>query len=83
MTSEIEDCFLAKKKVGAIFVDLTKAYHTIWHRGLIWKLITDRLLKRMIVKLVHNCIFTVTIGNGRKSRLRHPKNGVPQSSSFL
>ena len=34
MTQENEDCFLLKKKAGAVFVNLTAAYDTVWHRGL-------------------------------------------------
>ena len=70
MTQEIEDCFLAKKKAGAIFVDLTVAYDTVWHRGLACKLlrlIPDRHLVRMIMELVQNRSFTLTTGNGKKA----------------
>ena len=33
LTQNIEDSFKAKKKAGAVFVDLTAAYDTDWHRG--------------------------------------------------
>ena len=33
-----EDCFEAKEIAGAILVDLTAAYDTLWHRGLTLKL---------------------------------------------
>jgi len=39
LTQDIEDSFSAKKKAGAVFVDLTAAYDTIWHRGLTCKLL--------------------------------------------
>ena len=50
------------KKAGAVFVDLTEAYNTVWHRGLICKLL--RLLPdwhkiRMIMELVGNRSFTL------------------------
>jgi len=35
LTQHIEDSFSAKKKARAVFVDLTAAYDTVWHRGLI------------------------------------------------
>ena len=35
----IEDSFEAKKKAGAVFVDLTAAYDTVCHRGLTCKLL--------------------------------------------
>ena len=31
LTQNIKDSFKAKKKAGAIFVDLTGAYNTVWH----------------------------------------------------
>ena len=34
LTQNIEDLFEAKKKAGAVFVDLIAAYDTVWHRGL-------------------------------------------------
>ena len=39
LTQEIEDSFSAKKKPSAVFVDLTAAYDTVWHRGLTCKLL--------------------------------------------
>jgi len=39
LTQHNEHSFSAKKKVGAVFVDLTAAYDTVWHRGLICKLL--------------------------------------------
>ena len=39
LTLDIEDSFSAKKKAGAVFVGLTAAYNTVWHRGLTSKLL--------------------------------------------
>ena len=39
LTQNIEDFFEAKKKAGAMFVDLTAAYDTVWHRGLTCRLL--------------------------------------------
>ena len=36
-TQSIEDSFEAKRKAGAVFVDLAAAYDTVWHRGLTCK----------------------------------------------
>ena len=83
LTQEIEDNFLAKKKAGAVFVDLTAAYDTVWHRGLTCKLLRllpDRHMISMIMELVRNRSFTLTTGNGPRSRLRRLRNGVPQGS---
>ena len=83
LTQEIEDSFLAKRKAGAVFVDLTAAYDTVWHRGLTCKLLRllpDRHMVALIVELIKNRSFTLTNGNGSKSRLRRLRNGVPQGS---
>jgi len=79
LAHDIEDSFSAKK-AGIAFVDLTAAYDTVWHRSLtctLPRLLPDRHMARMIMEMVGNHIFTLTTGNGKRSRLRHPKNGVP------
>jgi len=81
LTRDIEDSFSAKKKAGAMLVDLTAAYDTAWHRGLTCKLLQllpYRHMVRMIMEMVGNRSFTLTTGYGQRSRLRRLKNGVPQ-----
>ena len=83
LTQNIEDSFEAKKKAGAVFVDLTAAYDTVWHRGLTCKLLrilSDKHMVRMSMELVRNRSFTLTTGDSKQSRLRRFKNGVPQVS---
>ena len=83
LTQNIEDFFEAKKKAGAVFVDLTAAYDTVWHRGLTCKLLRllpDKHMVRMIMELVRNRSFALTTGDSKQSRLRRLKNGVPQGS---
>ena len=83
LTQNIEDSFEAKKKAGALFVNLTAAYDTVWHRGLICKLLRlfpDKQMVRIIMEFVRNRIFTLTTGDSKQSRLCHLKNGVPQRS---
>ena len=83
LTQGIEDSFLAKKKAGAVFMDLTAAYDTIWHCGLTCKLLRtlpDRHIVSFIIELVRNRSFTFTTGNSAQSRLRRLKNGVSQGS---
>ena len=83
LTQDIEDSFSAKKKAGAVFVDLTAAYDTVWHRGLTCKLLRllpDKHMVRMIMELVRNRSFTLTTGDSKRSRLRRLKHGVPQGS---
>ena len=81
LTENIEDSFKAKKKAGAVFVDLTAAYDTVWHRDLTCKLLRllpDKRMVRMIMELVRKRSFTLTTSDSKQSRLRHLKNGVPQ-----
>ena len=66
-----------------MFVDVTVAYDTVWHRGLTYKmlqLLPDRHMVHMIMEMVGNCSFTLTILNGKRNRLRRLKIGVPQGS---
>ena len=54
LTQNIENSFEAKKKAGAVFVDLTAAYDTVWHRGLACKLLRllpDKHMVRLIMEL--------------------------------
>jgi len=83
LTQDIEDSLSAKKKAGAVFVDLTAAYDTVWHRGLTCKLLQllpERHMVRMIMEMVSIHSFTLTTGNAKRSRLRRLKNGVQQGS---
>ena len=83
LTQSIEDSFEAIKKAGAVFVDLTAAYDTVWHRSLTCKLLRllpDKHMVRMIMELIPNRSFTLTTGDSKQSRLRRLKNGVLQGS---
>ena len=83
LTQNIEDSFEAKKKAGAVFVNLTAAYDTVWHCCLTCKLLRLLPVKhmvRMIMELVRNRSFTLTTGDSKQSWLRRLKNGVPQGS---
>ena len=81
LTQNIEDSFEAKKKASAVFINLTAAYDTVWHRGLTCKLLrllVDKHMVKMIMELVRNRSFTLTTDDSKQSRLRRLKNGVPQ-----
>ena len=83
LTQNIEDSFEAKKKAGAVCVDLTAAYDTVWHRGLTCKLLRllpDKHMVRMIMELVRNRSFTHTTGDSKQSRKRSLQNGLPHGS---
>ena len=83
LTQNIEDSFEAKKKAGAVFVNLTAAYDTVWHRGLTCKLLrllSDKHMVQMIMELVWNRSFTMNTGDRKPSRLRRLRNGLPKES---
>ena len=85
LTEDIEDNFSAKKKAGAMFVDLTAAYDTVWHRGLTCKLLRllpDRHTVHMIMEMVSNRSFSLTTGNGQRSRLRHSRTASHRDLSW-
>ena len=63
LTQIIEDSFEAKRKAGAVFVDQTAAYDTVWQRGLtskLLRLIPDKHMIRMILELIRNKSFTIS-----------------------
>ena len=73
LTQNIEDLFEAKKKARAMFVNLTAAYVTFWHRGLTRRLLgllPYKHMVRMIMVLVRNRSFTLTTGDSNQGRLR-------------
>ena len=83
LTSDIEEAFESKKKVGVVLVDLTAAYDTVWHKGLELKhrrILPDSLLADFIMNMISNRRFTLTNSNGETSRKKWLKNGVPQGS---
>ena len=85
LTQNIEDFFTAKK-AGAVFVDLTAAYDTVWHRGLTCKLLRllpDKHMVRIIMELVQIRSFTLTTSDSKQSRLLHLKNGILPERSWL
>ncbi|UYV60390.1 hypothetical protein LAZ67_1001022 [Cordylochernes scorpioides] len=82
LTTTIEDGFQKKLKTGAVFVDLTAAYDTVWREGLLYKL--SKIINcKNIIKLINNFLtnrkITVHLNN-KKSRPRTLNNGLPQGS---
>ena len=93
LTQNIENSFEAKKKAGAVFVNLTAAYDTVWHRGLTCKLLrllTDKHKVLMIMELVRNRNLTLTIGvrflfrttKQVKTFAKRPPTGIDLAPSF-
>ena len=76
-TQNIEDSFKAKKKTAAVFVDLTAAHDTVWPCGLTCKflrLLPDKHMVWIMMELVRNRSFTLTIGDSKQSRSRRLRN---------
>jgi retron-type reverse transcriptase len=71
-----------KKSTGAIFLDVAKAFDTVWHDGLVYKLHTAGVSLAM-VKLLNSFLedrkFHAKIGNVL-STVREIEAGVPQGS---
>ena len=83
LTQNMDNSFEAKKKAGAVFLDLTAAYYTVWHRGFTCKLLRllpDKHVVRMIMELVRNRSFSLTTGDSKQIRLRRLQNGLPKGS---
>ena len=82
LTQFIEDGFEKKLITGTVFVDLTAAYDTVNHRTLLLKVaktIGNKTIVGIIQSLLRNRRFFVEM-DGRKSRWKTQKNGLPQGS---
>ena len=82
LTSYIESGYENKKKTGVVFIDLTAAYDTVWHNGLMLKL--ARVIKckktlKLLNKMTGTRTFQVVLGNDY-SKTKKIQNGVPQGS---
>ena len=85
LTQNIEDLFEAKKKAGAVLLKLTAVYDSVWHRCLTCKLLRllpDKHMVLMIMELVPNRSFTLTIGDSKQSRLRRLQNCLHRDRSW-
>ena len=81
LTTHIENGFQKGEKTGAVFLDLTAAYDTVWHKGLLAKISTT--LPKWTVQFVSTCLqnrmFRVHMGD-KCSKWRKQNNGLPQGS---
>ena len=85
LTDVIENGFEERKKAGLALVDLTDAYDTVWHSGLtlqMLRVMPDHRMVRFLCELFFNRRFTLQTSDGRSSRPRSLKNGVPQGSTL-
>ena len=82
LTRYIEDGFETRKILGAVFIELTAAYGTINHRALLLKVgqvIKNSKIVHIMESLLRNRRFFVEM-DGKQSRSRSQKNGLPQGS---
>ena len=81
LTTFIENGFENRLKTGTVFLDLTAAYDTVWHKGLILKLTKElpAWATTAIQTLLTNRRFRVHLGHNT-SAWRAQKNGLPQGS---
>lgn len=82
LTSYIESGYERKQKTGAVFIDLSAAYDTVWHDGLMYKLakfIPCKKTLKLLNKMSGSRIYHVCLGD-KISKKRTIKNGVPQGS---
>ena len=72
LTQNIENFFKAKKRAGAMFVNLTVAYDTVPTSSLTCKLLrllSNNHMVQIILELIQNRSFTLTTGDSKQSRL--------------
>ena len=82
LTQYVEDGFQAGVVTGAVLIDLTAAYDTVNHRALllkVGKIVKNAPTVRIIKSLLSNRRFYVEM-EGKESRWRVLKNGLPQGS---
>ena len=82
LTTFIEAGFERKEKTGALFIDLSAAYDSVWRGGLMFKvaeMVRSRKTLRLISAMTGTRRFSVALGDDN-SRTFRIKNGVPQGS---
>ena len=82
LTKHIEDGYEKRLITGAVFVDLSAAYDTVNYRRLLSKVLemtSDVHLTDLIRTMLESRRFFVVL-NGKKSRWRRQRNGLPQGS---
>ena len=74
--------FSCKKHVGAVFLDIEKAFDTVWHSGILYKLIGygfPPYIVRLIASYLKDRKMYVFY-NSKKSKIVNVTAGVPQGS---
>ena len=82
VTDHILHNFNLNKHTGMVLIDLEKAFDSVWHNGLIYKLIGygfPKFLIHLIASYLRNRKFYVSTKNA-SSKTKHTSAGVPQGS---
>ena len=80
VSGKVEALVTRNLKTGAVFLDLTAAYDTVWHTGLLYKLSKSMpYWFTRLVGLLRDRIFRVHMGNDT-SAWRSQRNGLPRGS---
>ena len=81
LTTYVENGYQRRDKTGVVFLDLTAAYDTVWHKGMLVKL--SKVLPCWAVSVIELLLgqrrFRVHMGD-ISSSWRTQKNGLPQGS---
>ena len=81
LTQDIERAFQNMQVCGAVFLDLTSTYDTVWHKGLHLKLLKSIRCKQMtdfIMELLCNRSFVLCTSDGQTSKPHRMKYGEAQ-----
>ena len=82
ITNEVSNNYNINKSTAMILLDIEKAFDTVWHKGLIYKLYKYKF-PTYIIKTVQNDLkhrFFRTVVCNQESELRNVSAGVPQGS---
>lgn len=82
LANHIENGFQKKLKTGAVFIDLTAAYDTVWKNGLLYKLIKAvpcLRINNLVANMLSDRLFHVFV-NDQRSQFMKLNNGLPQGS---
>ena len=82
ITNTISNNFNINKSTAMILLDIEKAFDTVWHQGLIYKLAEYKVplyIIKIIIHYLRNRKFFTTVNN-RTSKTNNVEAGVPQGS---
>lgn len=82
LTEHITAAFNRRQFTGAVFLDVAKAFDTVWHEGLLMKMLTNHYpisFTKLIKSYLHHRKFRIQVQNSY-STTRPMEAGVPQGT---